>query len=437
MKKQKSGESCAAAQALAAFIEKSPSRFHAVENVAKELAESGCEELSERKSWKIKKGGAYFVRRNSSSLIAFRIPKKKPDGFHIYAAHSDSPTFQIKPSPEMTSEGIVRLNIEGYGGMIRDTWFDRPLSVAGRVFLDTPEGPVQRLVYPDRDLLLIPSLAIHMSRDSENTGKRSIQKEMLPFFTQKEGETLTELIAKELKVKPEEILSADLTLVTREKASFWGAEGEFFSAPRLDDLACCYGGLKGFLRAGEADNAGISVLCIFDNEEVGSRTKQGAESTFLPDVLSRLRESLSMSSEDFLRLVASGFLLSADNAHAAHPNYTEKADPKMRPRLNAGIVLKYSANQKYTTDAASAAVFKLLCKKAGVPLQEFVNHADTPGGSTLGNIANTQLSIATADIGLAQLAMHSAYETAGTKDPADLEQLAEAFFREKLPQAVL
>ena len=415
------------------FIAQCPSCYHVIDYLRRILISRGYTELSEKETWKISKGGKYFAVRNSSSIIAFRIPKKKPDGLHIIASHSDSPTFTIKPNPEIPSEGIIRLNVEKYGGMIPRSWFDRPLSVAGRVFVKSPEGPVQRLVYINRDLLLIPSLAIHMTRDSDKKDSISIQNEMLPLFSQNEKETLISRIAKEIKEKPADILGNDLFLVSRDRPCIWGAESEFISSPRLDDLECAYSSFEGFIDSQDEENAGISMLCIFDNEEVGSRTKQGAESTFLADVTERIFEGLKMDRQTSLSLIASSFMVSADNAHAVHPNYASKADPTNRPKMNKGIVLKHSANQKYTTDGASAAIFKMICEGADIPYQEFANNSDTPGGSTLGNIANTQISMNTADIGLAQLAMHSAYETAGAEDAEHLRSFSEEFYKEPLP----
>ena len=415
------------------FIGQCPSCYHVVEYLRRRLLSQGYEELSEKESWKLSKGGKYFTVRNSSSLTAFRIPKHKPDGFHIIASHSDSPTFKIKPNPETASEGIIRLNVEKYGGMICESWFDRPLSVAGRVFVRSASGPVQKLVYINRDLLMIPSLAIHMSRGSDKKESISVQNEMLPLFSQNEKETLISRIAKEIKCKPSDILGSDLFLVSRDRACIWGAESEFISSPKLDDLECAYASFEGFIDSGDENCSGIPMFCIFDNEEVGSRTKQGAESTFLKDVTDRIFESLNMNRQNALSLIASSFMVSADNAHAVHPNYASKADPTNRPKMNKGIVLKYSANQKYTTDGASAAIFKTICDNAEIPYQEFANNSDTPGGSTLGNIANTQVSMSTVDIGLAQLSMHSAYETAGAEDAEYLREFSERFYSDPLP----
>ena len=396
------------------FISQCPSCYHVVDYLRRILVSQGYAELSEKKAWKISKGGKYFTIRNSSSIIAFRIPGKKPDGIHIIASHSDSPTFKIKPSPETASEGIVRLNVEKYGGMICQSWFDRPLSVAGRVFVKSPDGPVQKLVYINRDLLLIPSLAIHMTRDSDKKDGISVQTEMLPLFSQNEKETLISRIAKEIKAKPSDILGSDLFLVSRDRPCIWGAESEFISSPRLDDLECAWTSLEAFLSSTPTTN--IQVHCVFDNEEVGSQTRQGAAGTFLSQTLERISIALGQSRPDYMSSLAKSFMVSADNAHAVHPNHADKADPVNRPHINQGPVLKFNAAQKYTTDAISAAVFKESCARAGVPHQVFTNRSDMAGGSTLGNISGTQVSINCVDVGIAQWAMHSPYESAGARD---------------------
>lgn len=416
------------AEELLAFIQKSPTCFHAVAAMKEILETEGYGELREEDRWNLEKGGKYYVTRNDSALIAFAIPEEEAKGYRIMASHSDSPTFKIKENPEMEAEGrYVKLNVERYGGMICAPWFDRPLSVAGRVVVKEGEEIVSKLVDVDRDLLMIPNLAIHMNREVNDGYKFNAQKDMLPLYGMNSAKgTFLKTVAEAAGVKEEEILGHDLFLYNRQEGTLWGAEEAFVSSARLDDLQCAFSSLKGFL-AGKKEKY-IAVHCVLDNEEVGSGTKQGAASTFLRDVLVRINSGLGQDQEDYLRRLAGSFMVSADNAHAVHPNYGEKADPVNRPCMNEGIVIKHSANQKYCTDGVSAAVFKDLCKRAGVPFQTFTNRSDILGGSTLGNISTTQVAVNAVDIGLAQLAMHSPYETAGVKDTAYLIKAAEMLF---------
>lgn len=417
-------------QELLQFIKKSPDCFHAVSTMGDILMEEGFTELKENEKWQIEQGGKYFVSRNGSSLIAFTIPETEMKGMRIIASHSDSPTFKIKENPEMESEGhYIKLNVERYGGMLCAPWFDRPLSVSGRVIIkdDATGRYVSKLVNVDRDLVMIPNLAIHMNREVNDGYKYNAQKDMLPIYgdiTAKD--TFMKTIAEAAGVEEDQILGHDLFLYNRQEGTVWGASGEFLSSGRLDDLQCAFASLKGFL-AGEKKEY-MAVHCVLDNEEVGSGTKQGAASTFLYDTLTRVHESLGMTKEDYLIHLADSFMISADNAHAVHPNYTEKADPVNRPFLNGGIVIKFNANQKYCTDGVSAAMFRDVCRQADVPVQTFTNRSDMLGGSTLGNISNTQVALNTVDIGLPQLAMHSPYETAGVKDTWYLVKAAKAFF---------
>lgn len=417
-------------QQLLEFIENSPTCFHAVQAMTDILSAEGFTELKENQKWHIENGGRYFVTRNGSSLIAFTVPVQEMKGMHIIASHSDSPSFKIKENPELESEGhYIRLNVEGYGGMIRAPWFDRPLSVAGRVIVkDKAQGGFRSiLVDIGRDLVIIPNLAIHMDRQINDSCKYNIQKDMLPIYGDLSAKgTFMKLIADTAGVPEEEILGHDLFLYNRQKGTVWGASGEFLSCSRLDDLQCAFASLKGFL-AGKRQEY-LAVHCVLDNEEVGSGTKQGAASTFLYDTLTRIHTSLGLSQEDYLIHLADSFMISADNAHAVHPAHTDKADPANRPYINGGIVIKFSASQKYCTDGVSAAIFRDLCQRAGVPVQTFVNRSDMAGGSTLGNISNTQVALNTVDIGLPQLAMHSPYETAGVKDTGYLIRAAEEFF---------
>lgn len=418
-------------QELAEFLEKSPSSFHAAENMKDLLLSKNFEQLHENQKWQVRPGGRYFVMRNGSSLIAFAIPEYEFKGMRIMASHGDSPTFKIKENPELETDGhYIRLNVERYGGMLCAPWFDRPLSVAGRVIVKDPSSGsfVSKLVNIDRDLVLIPNLAIHMNRDANNGYKYNAQKDMLPLYGDLTSKgTFMQTIAEAAGVKEDDILGHDLFLYNREKASIWGASGEFISCGRLDDLQCAFASLKGFL-AGDKQEY-MAVHCVLDNEEVGSGTKQGAASTFLYDTLTRIHDCLGLTREDYLIHLANSLMISADNAHAVHPNHTEKADPSNRPYINEGIVIKFNANQKYCTDGVSAAMFRDICRTADVPVQTFVNRSDMAGGSTLGNISNTQVALNTVDIGLPQLAMHSPYETAGVKDTEYLIRAAREFFR--------
>ena len=419
------------AKELLSFIHNSPSTFHVIENLRTLLKENGYTELFEGERWALEKGGQYFVRRNGTSLIAFRVPNAEPRGFMLSAAHSDSPAFRLKEHAEKLSADCVQLATETYGGGLLATWFDRPLSVAGRVFGEENGKLVTRLVNIDRDLLIIPSVAIHMNRAANEGWKINPAVDTLPLFGS--GDALGsfgDMIARAAGLRRENILGSDLSLYVRQEGTLVGAEGEYIASPRLDDLECVWSLMQGFLRAEES--ASVPVCCIFDNEEVGSETKQGAASNLLRDTLRRITLALGMGEEDYLRLLAGSFMLSADNAHARHPNHPEYADAQNSPRMNGGIVIKFNANQKYTTDGYSAAVFRALCREAGVPVQVFANRSDLPGGSTLGSISDTKVAVPTVDIGLAQLAMHSCYETAGAKDVDYLIAAAKLFFSRSL-----
>lgn len=412
------------------FIDSSPSCFHAVKFMKDLLLQEHFIQLRENTKWHIQRGGRYFVVRNGSAIIAFTVPQQDFTGMRIMASHSDSPSFKIKENPELEAENhYIRLNVEGYGGMLCAPWFDRPLSIAGRVIIKNNEtGNLEsRLVDVDRDLVMIPSLAIHLNREANKGYSYNIQKDMLPLYGDISAKgTFLRTIADAAGIKEEDILGHDLFLYNRQKGSVWGASGEYISCPRLDDLQCAFASLKGFLTAPK--QSFMTVHCVLDNEETGSATKQGAASTFLYDTLTRAYRSLHMTEEDYLIHLADSFMISADNAHAVHPNYTDKADPSNRPFLNGGIVIKFNAGQKYCTDGISAAMFRDICQKAQVPVQTFTNRSDMAGGSTLGNISNTRVALNTVDIGLPQLAMHSPYETAGTNDTEYLVKAAEKFF---------
>lgn len=421
-------------QDLIDFIAKSPSCYHVTANFASMLKEQGFEKLLETQPWDLAPGGKYFVVRADSSIIAFQIPKQKFENFQITSAHSDSPTFKIKENEELLVDGhYVELNAERYGGMICAPWLDRPLSIAGKAVVRKGSSFETRLVNIDRDLVMIPNVAIHMNRQVNEGYTYHAQKDMIPLFGDETAKgAFSRLIADALNAPEEDVLGTDLFLYNRTPASIWGANREFFSSPRLDDLQCAYACMKGFLQG--SNEKSVSVCCVFDNEEVGSTTKQGADSTFLQDVLERICSCLGRSREEYQMAVASSFMISADNSHAVHPHHLDKADPTNRPYMNHGPVIKFNANQKYTTDSVSAAIFKGICQKARVPFQTYVNHSDIPGGSTLGNIANTHVSLNTVDIGLPQLSMHSPYETAGIKDTWYLIQAAEAFYSTHIRQ---
>ncbi len=410
------------------FIYASPTAWHTAANAAKILEDNGYTQLFESDNYDIKPGKGYFVKRNDSAIIAFKVPKADFRGYMIMAAHGDSPCFKIKCSPAVKSaNAYVQLNVERYGGMICSSWLDRPLSAAGRVVVRENGRIVSKLINIDRDLLLIPNVAIHMDRSANDGKSYNANVDMLPLFSAADSENSFEkIIAREAGCEEEDILSYDLFAYCRQKGTQWGADNEFISSPRLDDQQCAYSCLQGLLNAEAGDSA--AVCCIFDNEEVGSGTKQGADSTFLEDTLCRIFDAMGRDRRELAQVISQSFMVSADNAHAVHPNHPEYADRNDRPLMNKGIVIKYNANQKYTTDAVSAAVFSEICKKADVPVQRFTNRADMPGGSTLGNISAAHVSIDTVDIGLAQLAMHSAYETAGAKDTEYLIKAATVFF---------
>jgi len=414
---------------LFSFLDRSPNAFFAVKNMCDVLSEAGMTRLYEGASWNLEAGKGYFVTRNDSAIIAFRIPKADYTGFQIMASHCDSPVFKIKTNAEITiDKQYVKLNVEKYGGMLCAPWLDRPLSAAGRVIVRTEDGIETRLVNIDRDLMIIPNLAIHMNRQVNDGYKFNAQVDMLPLFCEKgeESDVFMGLIASEAGVNAKDILDTDLFLYNRMPAVSLGLNNEFIASGRLDDLQCAFASLKGFLESTPKDS--VAVHCVFDNEEVGSGTKQGAAGTFLSDTLHRINRAMGRTEDEYLMSIASSFLVSADNAHAVHPNHADKTDPTNRAYLNKGIVIKYSANQKYTTDAVSGAIMRVICEKAGVPYQTFVNRSDMLGGSTLGNISQSQVALNTVDIGLPQLAMHSPYETAGAKDTAFLVEAAKVLF---------
>ncbi|MDO5119656.1 MAG: M18 family aminopeptidase [Coriobacteriales bacterium] len=405
---------------LVDFIAASPSPFHVVRSVRALLDAAGFTYLSEREPWNVACGGSYYTVRNGSSLVAFKVGATL-DAYHFQmgSAHTDSPTFKVKAAPTLDGpQDYVRLNVEGYGGMDDHIWFDRQLSLAGRVMVQDGKDIQSRLLSFDRDLLLIPSVAPHLTRDIEKGLTLNRQVDLCPLFSAGEltSDDFLKLIADELGVEPSQVISFDLSLVNRQPGTVWGAAQEFVSSPKLDDLQCDFALLRGFLSS--TNDHDVSVCALFDSEEVGSGTKQGALSTFLNDTLLRVNASLGKTEEEYLCALAQSFMVSCDNAHAVHPNHPELSDAQNYPRLNGGIVIKENAAGRYTTDAFSRAVFKAICHDADVPTQVFANRSDKRGGSTLGNLSSRKVSVHTVDVGLPQLAMHSPYETAGTKDTA-------------------
>lgn len=409
------------------FIENSPTAYHAVDSIKAELTALGFEELCEGSRWNVESGKGYFVTRNLSSVIAFRVPKGEWSGFMVAMSHCDSPAIRIKENAEVKDKYYVKLSSERYGGMINSTWLDRPLGIAGKVLVKTDRGVKSLLADTGKPAAIIPNVAIHLNRKLNDGAPLNPAVDMVPLYALNSDEdvSLKSRIAAQLKLEQESILSYDLMLYNADRAADFGG---FVSAPRLDDLQCVFASLKAFESA-EAKGS-MPVLAVFDNEEVGSRTKQGADSDFLKTVLAKVTAALGV--ESFEDKVASSFMLSCDNAHAVHPNHPELADGNHQPALNGGVVIKYNANQQYTTDGISCALVREICRKAQVPVQHYFNRADIPGGSTLGNVANTQLAMISADIGLAQLAMHSAYETAGSKDTEYMAKALSTFFESSL-----
>ena len=425
------------AQDLIDYIYDSPTAFHAVAKAKEDLCKEGFVEIKEEEKWKLEKGGKYFVTKNDSALTAFVVGKGEieENGFKIIGAHTDSPSFRIKPAPEMVVDNTyVRLNTEVYGGPILNTWMDRPLGVAGRVTLRSENilYPETRLVNINKPIMIIPNLAIHMNRDVNAGIELNKQKDTLPLLGMVSDELekdnyLVSAIAKELSVELKQIIDFDLFLYEYEKGSIIGLNNEFISSSRLDDLAMVHAGIRALARV-EAVEA-TNIMVCFDNEEVGSSTKQGADSNMLVDILERITISLGKNREDFLRAISKSFIISADNAHAVHPNSPEKNDPTSKPYMNKGPVIKINANQSYTTDSNSDAVYELVCEKAGVPVQKFVNRSDARGGSTIGPISSTHLNIRSVDMGSPTLAMHSIRELGGVLDHTFVTKSFEEFYK--------
>ena len=414
------------------FIQDSPSCYHVVANAATMLENAGAVRLDEKKPFELEAGSCYFVTRNSSSIIAFRMPEGQASGYSIVAAHTDSPSFKVKENPEITNGGTyTTLNVEAYGGMLMAPWFDRPLSIAGRAFVKQEDGSVcEKLVDFDKDLCQIINLCIHQNREANKGYEYKVQKDMLPIIGMgAEAGTLRDLVAELLEVEPESVIDTELFLYNRMKGSIWGLEDEFFSCPKIDDLQCAFSALKAFVTAEDSASDRIQMVALFDNEEVGSGTRQGAFSDFLRQVTHRIGCAMGWDFDKRCALQASSFMLSADNGHSMHPNYQEKCDPTNKPLINGGVMIKYAGNQKYTTDAYSGAYLKSILAEAGIPCQVFHNNSNVTGGGTLGNISSAQFSIPCVDIGAAQLAMHSPYETAGTKDTFNLTEGMKAFYK--------
>ena len=413
------------------FIQDSPSCFHVVENARIMLENAGAVCLDEKKTYSLEAGSSYFVTRNGSAIIAFRLPQNEAGGYSIVSAHTDSPSFKLKENPELSNGGTyTTLNVEGYGGMLMAPWFDRPLSIAGRAFVKAKDGSVQqRLVNFDKDLCQIVNLCIHQNRDVNKSHEYKIQKELLPIIGLGEMPKIKEMVADILDIDVLSVLDTELFLYNRMHGSIWGVGDEFFSAPKIDDLQCAFSALKAFVTAEDSCSSKIQMVALFDNEETGSMSRQGADSDFLRQTIHRIGCAMGWDYDKRCALQASSFMLSADNGHSFHPNYPEKCDPTNKPLINGGVMIKYAANQKYTTDAFSASVLKSILTDAGIPFQVFFNNSDVTGGSTLGNISTSQFSIPTVDIGAAQLAMHSPYETAGTQDTLNLTEGMRAFYK--------
>ena len=406
--------------ALCDFLNASHSLYHAQQYLLDLLLEAGYTRLYERESWDLVPGGKYCLLRGGAALIAFRIPQEVPQGFLMSASHSDRPCFKVKENFELGGN-YTRMAVERYGGQILFTWLDRPLSVAGRVTVETEKGIENKLLDIDRDLLLIPNVAIHMNRQVNDGYKWNPAVDLLPLLGGKEtAGKLQKLLETEAGGR---ILGHDLYLYVRQQASVWGIDEEYISSPALDDLECAWGCTQGFLNAKNSES--VPVLCVFDSEEVGSGSVQGAGSMLLPDVLRRVCTAMDW---DLDRMLAQSFLISADNAHAVHPNHPELADATNAPVMGKGIVLKHNANLSYCTDGVSGAIFRKVCEKAGAEVQTYYNRADIPGGSTLGRISLGKVSVLTADIGLAQLAMHSCYETAACADAIALEEAMSVYY---------
>lgn len=424
------------AKDLIDFIDSSYTAFHAVKNLEDRLEDKGFTKLNQGDKWNLEKEGKYYITKNNSALIAFQIGKGEieEDGFRLIGAHTDAPTFKIKPSPEMTVEGsYLKLNTEVYGGPILNTWFDRPLSLAGRVNLRTedPFRPKEVLLNLEKPIMIIPNLAIHMNREVNKGVEINPQKDSLPLLATindkfEKDNYLLKLLGQNLGVDLDDILDFELFLYEVEKGSLVGLDEEFISVGKQDNLGMIHAGLHGFLDSDLSKSS--KILVCFDNEEVGSGTKQGAASPMLKTVLERIVLALGKDREDFYRSLDKSFLISADQAHALHPNYADEHDPTNRPIINAGPVIKMAANQAYTSDSYSSSVYEAICKSQNIPVQKFVNRSDKRGGSTIGPISSRQLDIPSIDIGNPILAMHSIRELGGVEDHFYVYQSFKKFY---------
>ena len=415
------------------FLNKGVSAFHSTAAAVAILEASGYRNCPESAAWDLVPGGKYYTTRNGSAVLAWRMPKGQLTGWHATASHSDSPTWKIKELDGGKDSVFARAETEGYGGMIMPSWLDRPLSVAGRILVRTETGIESRLVNPDRALACIPNVCIHFDHEVNKGKNYNPQVDLQPIFGAA-GTTLREVLAEEAGVKAEDILDSDLVLCTREKAERVGLKGEYFMSGRIDDLECAYTTLWGFLQGrGEEEGRG-DIWVMFDNEEVGSSSRQGAQGTLMADVLARIEEQLGVTREQSIRACTNSLLLSADNGHATHPNHPEKSDPAHPVTLGGGVLLKYNARQTYTTSGFTGAAFAAICKNAGVPVQVASNRADVPGGSTLGNLLGHQILIPMVDIGLAQLAMHSSMETASCIDAEYMAKAVAEFYNTPISQ---
>lgn len=427
----------AAAQALIEQIDRSTSPFHAVEYVKQELAEAGYQELAFQQPWEIQYGGKYYVPAYDRTLFAFTVGEEMAahQNIRIAASHTDAPCFKVKPSPEITAFGCRKLNVEPYGGMIRNTWMDRPLSLAGKVALrgENPFQPKTKLIDFGRPVCVIPNLAIHMNRNVNDGVSLDPQKDMLPL-TDLAGQGVNEkyfrkALAAECGCEEEEILEYEMFLYPYEPGCFVGLEETLVSCPRLDNITSVRACVQGLLKADRKN--GINIIALFDNEEVGSSSKQGAASSLLPFVLERIYMGLGSSREAMLTDLMDGFFLSLDVAHAVHPNSPEKADIINRPVMGGGVTIKMSASQSYANDCETVAIAQALCEQAQVPFQRFLNHSSQRGGGTLGSIASKELPMKTMDVGIAILAMHSARELMGMEDQWAMEKLVEQLFSQE------
>ena len=415
------------------FLDAGVSAFHSTAAAAAILEAEGYVNCPESAAWELAPGGKYYTTRNGSAVLAWRMPKGTLTGWHVTASHSDSPTWKIKELDGGKDAVFARAETEGYGGMIMPSWIDRPLSVAGRILVRTEEGVKSILVHPDRALACIPNVCIHFDHEVNKGKNYNPQVDLQPIFGGKGG-SLKDVLAEEAGVKAEDILDADLVLATREKAVRMGLNGEYFMSGRIDDLECAYTTLWGFLQGeGKEDGRG-DIWVMFDNEEVGSSSRQGAQGTLMANVLARVEEKLGVTREQSIRACTNSLLLSADNGHATHPNHPEKSDPAHPVTLGGGVLLKYNARQTYTTSGFTGSAFSAICQKAGVPVQAASNRADVPGGSTLGNLLGHQILIPMVDIGLAQLAMHSSMETASCIDAEYMAKAVAEFYNTPISQ---